>query len=54
VNGGKIGVVASAMYNWVLRGDATAAHWFTSATALEADGWDTVSKNLEKVQVTPI
>jgi hypothetical protein len=55
VNGGKIGAVASAMYNWLLRGNVTASQWFTSPAALKADGWDDIeSRNLEKVQVAPI
>jgi len=54
VNGGKIGVAASYLFNWVLRGNMTAAAWFTDGTAAKADGWSFESQNLDKISVTPV
>jgi hypothetical protein len=54
VNGGKIGVAASYFFQWMLRGNVTASQWFTSPTMAVADGWSVVSKDLDKINVTPI
>lgn len=54
VNGGKIGVAASFMYDWILRGNTTASSFYMSDVAAKATGWDVVSRNLDKIKVSPV
>ncbi|KAH8679590.1 hypothetical protein BGZ60DRAFT_444675 [Tricladium varicosporioides] len=54
VNGGKIGVAASYMYDWILRGNTTASSFYTTDVAAKAAGWDVVSRNLDKIKVSPL
>lgn len=37
---------------WILRGNVTAAAWFTGDG--KVDGWDEVYHDLDKISVTPI
>ncbi len=55
-NGGKFGVAASRWAEWTLRGNATAANFFTGTGAgtAKGDAWDTVSASLDGIKVTPI
>ncbi|KAG4439957.1 hypothetical protein IFR05_004583 [Cadophora sp. M221] len=52
-NGGKFGVAGGYWVDWLLRGNASAASYFTGAGA-EDDGWTVESANLEKLLVTSI
>ena len=55
-NGGKFGVAAAHWARWVLRGDQSAASWFTgngTGTA-RGDAWDVVYQSLNLLQVTPV
>lgn len=52
-NGGKFGVAGSHWVQWVLRGNASASAFFTGNGA-STDGWQVVSADLDKIQVTPI
>jgi len=54
-NGGKFGVAAANWAKWVLRGNTTAAAYFTDAgtgpgTAV-GDGWIAVQQSLESLKV---
>lgn len=50
---GKFGVAAVHFFDWVLRGNAEAASFFTGGGAEEA-GWVVESKDLDAINVTPI
>jgi len=51
LNGGVYGIAASHWVNWVLRGNATSASWFTGDGAKNS-GWTEVeSKNLDKIKI---
>jgi len=52
-NGGKFGVAGGYWLDWLLRGDVSAASFFTGAGA-KNDGWSVESANLDKIVVTPI
>jgi len=52
-NGGKFGTAASQWVLWTLRGNATAANFFTGGGA-KSDGWDVVSNGLDSLKVTPL
>jgi hypothetical protein len=53
LNGGVYGVAASNWVNWVLRGNKTAASWFTGNDA-KAAGWTEIeSKNIDKIMIPP-
>lgn len=54
VNEGKIGVVASYLVQWMLRGNVTAIQWFTSPMMAISNGWSVMSKGLDKIKVTAI
>jgi hypothetical protein len=53
INGGVYGVAASHWVNWILRGNASAADWFTGNGAKTAGWTETESKNLEKLKIPP-
>jgi hypothetical protein len=55
-NGGKFGVAASFWAKWILRGNATAASYFTGAGAgtATADGWSAVSASLAGIKITSL
>ncbi|PGH18243.1 hypothetical protein AJ79_00582 [Helicocarpus griseus UAMH5409] len=50
---GKFGVAAVNYLLWTLKGDTTAAEFFTGQGA-EGDGWSVESKNLEAIEVAPL
>ena len=50
---GKFGIAGARFFEWVLRGNATAASFFTGQGARLA-GWSVESKSLGGIQVTPI
>jgi hypothetical protein len=50
---GKFGVAAVRFFQWTLRGNATAASFFTGQEA-QAAGWQVESKNLGAIKVTPL
>jgi hypothetical protein len=50
VDGGKFGVAGVRWLQWTLRGNATAAMFFTGAGAT-SDGWAVESKDLDKITV---
>ncbi|KAH8179724.1 alpha/beta-Hydrolase [Sarocladium implicatum] len=52
-NGGAFGAAGAAYFRWVLRGDETAAPYFTD-NGSAGDGWTAESKDLENVSVSPI
>ncbi|KAL2072919.1 hypothetical protein VTL71DRAFT_10243 [Oculimacula yallundae] len=52
-NGGKFGIAGGYWLDWLLRGDTSAASYFTGAGA-KNDGWSVESANLDKIAVTPI
>lgn len=47
-DGGAFGVAAANWLSWTLKGDLTAAEWFTGSGATEA-GWATESDGLENL-----
>ncbi|KAK3898484.1 hypothetical protein C8A05DRAFT_37923 [Staphylotrichum tortipilum] len=51
---GKFGVAAVHFVNWLLRGNATSASFFTTGNEAKAAGWEVESKNLDAIKVTPI
>ena len=51
--GGAFGVAAKNYFQWVLRGDTTAASFFTGNGATAA-GWTVQSKSLNRISVIPI
>jgi len=53
IEAGRFGVAAARFFQWTLRGNATAAAFFTGQEAKEA-GWTVESKNLDAIEVTPI
>ncbi|KAK4646422.1 hypothetical protein QC761_210330 [Podospora bellae-mahoneyi] len=53
-NGGKFGVAAVRYYQWVLRGNATAANFFTNNQEASRDGWSVESRSLGNLRVNPI
>jgi len=50
---GKFGVAAVRFFQWTLRGNATAASFFTGQEA-QAAGWQVESKNLGSIKITPL
>jgi hypothetical protein len=52
-NGGKFGVIGAHWVQWIMRGNVSAAEYLTGSGARN-DGWDVVSADLDKIQVTPI
>jgi hypothetical protein len=53
INGGVYGVGASHWVNWMLRGNASSADFFTGAGAKSA-GWTEIeSKNMASIKVPP-
>ena len=52
-NGGKFGIAASYWVRWLLRGDNSAAAYFTGSGA-QNDGWTVQKADLDKISVTPI
>lgn len=52
-DGGRFGVAAAHWVRWLLRGDGSAAAYFTAGGA-QRDGWQVVSADLDKIRVTPI
>ena len=52
-DGGKFGVAAVKFFDWVLRGNATAASFFTGEEAKQS-GWKVESKNLAGITAVPI
>jgi len=55
-NGGKFGVAASNWAKWLLRGNTTAATFFTGTGpgTAKGDGWNTVSESLDGVEVSSL
>ncbi|KAH7355684.1 hypothetical protein BKA66DRAFT_597520 [Pyrenochaeta sp. MPI-SDFR-AT-0127] len=55
-NGGKFGVAAVAWVKYLLRGDSTAAAFFTGTGAgtAKGGGWETVGGALDGIKVTPL
>ncbi|KAK0739898.1 hypothetical protein B0T21DRAFT_437200 [Apiosordaria backusii] len=53
-NGGKFGVAAVRFYQWTLRGNATAANFFTNNQEANQDGWSVESRSLGNLRVNPI
>ncbi|KAK4172397.1 hypothetical protein QBC36DRAFT_197073 [Triangularia setosa] len=53
-NGGKFGVAAVRYYQWTLRGNATAASFFTNNQEANQDGWSVESRSLGNLRVSPI
>lgn len=53
MDAGKFGVAAVKFFDWVLRGNAAAASFFTEGEAEEA-GWVVESKDLDAINVAPI
>ncbi|KAK4171783.1 hypothetical protein QBC36DRAFT_365217 [Triangularia setosa] len=53
-NGGKFGVAAVRYYQWALRGNATAANFFTNNQEANRDGWSVESRSLGNLRVNPI
>ncbi|KAK8055077.1 hypothetical protein PG993_000304 [Apiospora rasikravindrae] len=51
--GGKFGTAGQHWARWVLRGDTSAASYFTGNGA-QQDGWTVGSKSLNNLQTTPI
>ncbi|KAL2257834.1 hypothetical protein VTK26DRAFT_9113 [Humicola hyalothermophila] len=51
---GRFGVAAVRFVQWLLRGNETAAEFFTGGQEAAAAGWEVESKNLEAITVTPI
>ncbi|KAK8027789.1 hypothetical protein PG991_004845 [Apiospora marii] len=51
--GGKFGTAGQHWARWVLRGDTSAASYFTGNGA-QQDGWTVESKSLNNLQTTPI
>ncbi|KAH7120902.1 hypothetical protein B0J11DRAFT_589718 [Dendryphion nanum] len=53
-NAGLIGVAGTRYMQWLLRGNTTAAAWFTNGDALKAGFVDQKSQNLGAIDVKPI
>jgi hypothetical protein len=52
INGGVYGTAASHWVNWLLRGNASAASFFTADTAAKAAGWsDITKKSMDKITI---
>jgi len=51
--GGKFGTAGQYWARWVLRGDTSAASYFTSSGG-QQDGWTVKSKSLNNLRTTPI
>jgi hypothetical protein len=51
LNGGVYGVAASHWVNWVLRGKASSATFFTGNEASAAGWTEVTSKNLDKISI---
>jgi len=47
-------MAGSLLAQWILRGNATAAEWFTGVGAKDDGYTDVVYKNLDSIKVTPI
>ncbi|KAK0611306.1 hypothetical protein B0T14DRAFT_594434 [Immersiella caudata] len=55
-NGGKFGVAGSNWAKWLLRGNVTAAAYFTGSGpgTAQGDGWATVSQTLDGIKVASL
>ncbi|KAK4107065.1 hypothetical protein N656DRAFT_802998 [Canariomyces notabilis] len=53
VNGGKFGVIGGYWVQWVMRGNVSAAEYLMGDGA-RRDGWEVVSEDMERFEVTPI
>lgn len=53
-DGGAVGIAATRLAQWLLRGNTTAAEWFTGPGAEAAGYTDVVFQNLDSIEVTPI
>ncbi|KAF2742647.1 hypothetical protein M011DRAFT_481552 [Sporormia fimetaria CBS 119925] len=51
-NGGRFGKAAQLYFRWVLKGDQTAASWFTGNGA-QQEGWTVERKDLDKLVFPP-